>query len=54
MATGACTVKLFTAVIIAVSLKARVFAAAIHFHPSLIFAGKGAAIQSGAPYRTQL
>ncbi len=35
---GASTLKLFTVVIVAISLKARVFATAIHFHPSLIFA----------------
>jgi hypothetical protein len=28
-----------------------VFASAIHFHPSLIFAGKAGAYQSGAPYK---
>jgi hypothetical protein len=37
---GTCTVKLFTYVIVAISKSARVFATAIHFHPSLIFASK--------------
>jgi len=32
-------------------VQARVFATAIHFYPSLIFLGKAAAYQNGAPYR---
>ncbi len=39
MTPGACTIKLFTLVIVAVSEKARVFATAFHYHPSLIFVG---------------
>jgi hypothetical protein len=49
-----CTIKLFTAVIVAITLKARVFATSIHFHPSLIFAVKTEAYQSGSPYATPL
>ncbi len=44
MTFGACTIKLFTVVIVARVL----FAATIHFHPSLILAGKAGAYQSGA------
>jgi hypothetical protein len=40
---GACTLKLFTTIIIAVSLKAIVFSNAILFHPCLIFADKAIA-----------
>jgi hypothetical protein len=36
----ACTIKKFNAVIIAVMLKAKELATAIHFLPSLIFADK--------------
>jgi hypothetical protein len=42
----ACTIKLFTAVIVAMSLYARVFAITIHFHHSLTFAGKAGAHRS--------
>jgi hypothetical protein len=33
---GACTIKLFTAVIVAVLLLTRVIATSIHFHPSSV------------------
>ncbi len=49
---GASTIKPFTAVIVAVSLQARVFATSMYFHPGLTFAGKAAVYQSGAPYGT--
>jgi hypothetical protein len=42
------------AVSVAVPQKARVFAAFIHFHLSLIFANKGGGKDSGAPYETPL
>ncbi len=51
---GACTIKLFMAVIFAISYKAKVFANFSHFHPRLVFAGKTGAYQCGAPYKTQL
>jgi hypothetical protein len=35
-----CTVKPFTAVIVTILLQARLFATAIHFHPSLLYVGK--------------
>ncbi len=35
-----CIIKLFTAVIVAVLLKARVFVTAIHFNPGIIFSDK--------------
>jgi hypothetical protein len=35
VAPGACTLKLFTAVIIVILKEAGVFAASIHFHPRL-------------------
>ncbi len=41
---GACTLKLFTAVIVEVSQQGRVFPAAINFQPSLIIAGKAGAL----------
>ncbi len=41
---GACTLKLFTAVIVAVLQKASVFAFSTHFHPSLIFLGKAGSL----------
>jgi hypothetical protein len=46
-----CTIKLFLVVILAISLKARMFAIAIHFHPRLIFSAKArrAYHQSGVP-----
>jgi hypothetical protein len=40
LATGACTVNLFTVVIVAVSLRDTVFATATSVRPSLIFVGK--------------
>jgi hypothetical protein len=40
LATGACTVNLFTVVIVAVSLRDTVFTAATSARPSLIFVGK--------------
>jgi len=42
-APRAFTIKLFTTVTVAISLKAKVFATAIHYHPSLIYAGKAGA-----------
>jgi hypothetical protein len=33
-----------------INISARVLAIAIHFHPSLIFAGMDGAFQSGVPY----
>jgi hypothetical protein len=48
---GACTIKLFMAVIVAVSYKVSV-CHSIHFHSNLIFVGKAGAYQSGSPYRT--
>ncbi len=44
-APGACTIKLFTAVIVAASHYATVFATFIHFHPSLIFVSKGGSLK---------
>jgi len=38
--TGACTIKLFTEVIITETLWAYAFVTASHFWPSLVFAGK--------------
>ncbi len=52
--TGACTIKLFTVVIVVESQKARVFATLILVHPGLIFAGKAGAYQKGAPCHTPL
>ncbi len=49
---GAYTTKLFMAVIVAVSQKARVFATASHFHPSLMFAVKFGPCHSGILYET--
>jgi hypothetical protein len=46
-ATGACTENHFTAVMVPFHIKL-VFANNIHFYPSLIFAGKAGAYQSGA------
>ncbi len=51
---GACTTTLFTALIVAVSEHARVFATVSHLQPSLIFVGKAGAHQSEAPYGTPL
>ncbi len=39
-ASGAFTIYLFTALIVAISYRARGLATGIHFHFSLIFAGK--------------
>ncbi len=44
LAPGACTLKLFTAVIVEVSQQGRVFPYAINFQPSTIFAGKAGAL----------
>jgi hypothetical protein len=46
-APEAWTIKHITFVIVAVSGKAKVFAAAFHFQPNLIFAGKAGAYLSG-------
>jgi hypothetical protein len=51
---GACAIKLFLAINVAISYKARVFATTIHFHPSSIFAGKAEAYHSTAPYGNSL
>jgi len=48
------TIKLFTAVIVAISLHARVLATVIHFHSSLIFASKAGAYKSRTPNGTAL
>jgi hypothetical protein len=37
MGPGACTIKLFKAVIVGRSYYARVFVTAIHFNPTIIF-----------------
>jgi hypothetical protein len=52
--TGACAIKLFKAINIAISFKARVFATTIHFHLSPIFASKAGAYLSTAPYGNSL
>jgi hypothetical protein len=50
-APGACTIKLFTAVICRFSKKARVFASGKPFQPSLMFGVKAGAYLSGEPVR---
>ncbi len=49
---GACTIKIFTALIN--SLYARVFFSIGHFYPSQIFTSKAGAYPSGALYETLL
>jgi hypothetical protein len=46
--SGACTIKLFTAVIVVVSLQARAFATSTHLRLSLKHLGKARAYQRGA------
>jgi hypothetical protein len=46
--------KVFIALIVAVWLRARVFATAIHYHPSLMVVGKAGAYQSEALNGTPL
>ncbi len=47
LTSGDCTIKLFLAVIAAISKYARVFANSIHFHPSLISVGKSGVYSNG-------
>jgi hypothetical protein len=49
MTQGACSIKLFTAIINFVSEYVAVFDIASHFHPSLIFAGKAGAFPNETP-----
>jgi hypothetical protein len=51
---GANVIKLFTAVINSLLYKARAFVVVSDFHPSLTFAGKAGANQSGDPKRAPL
>ncbi len=53
-AIGTCTVKLFTAVNIAVVFQTSVLITVSYFHPSLIFASKVGAYLSGASRKTVL
>jgi hypothetical protein len=46
--------KVFVALIVAVWLRARVFATAIHYHPNLMIVGKAGAYQSEALNGTPL
>jgi hypothetical protein len=53
-AHGAYTILNFMVVKVAVLSHVRAFTIAIHFNPSLIFAGKAGAYQSRAPFDTPL